>query len=48
VVAIPEGLEIAPAMSMALSLEQLLHENIIVKGVGALESIGTLDLLVFD
>jgi len=47
-VSIPEGLDIAGIMSMALSISRLLDCGILVKTVGALESIGNLDILVFD
>jgi len=48
VVSIPEGLDIAGTMSMALSIRSLLDCGILVKSVGALESIGNLDILIFD
>jgi len=48
VVAIPEGLLISGYMSMALSIRKLIEAGIYVKNVYALESIGNLDLLVFD
>jgi len=47
-VSIPEGLDIAGTMSMALSIRKLLESGILVKNVRALEAIGNLDLLVFD
>ena len=48
VVSVPEGLDIAASMSMALSINRLLENGILVKNVRALESIGSLDRLVFD
>lgn len=45
---IPEGLNIAGTMSLALSIKKLIENGILVKNVRALESIGNLDLLVFD
>lgn len=48
VVSIPEGLNIAGTMSMALSIRRLIENGILVKNVRALETIGNLDLLVFD
>lgn len=48
VVSIPEGLNIACTMSLALSVNRLIENGILVKNVRALEQIGNLDLLVFD
>lgn len=47
-VSVPEGLDIAAKMSMALSINKLIENGILVKNVRALESIGSLDRLVFD
>jgi len=47
-VSVPEGLDIAAKLSMALSINKLIENGILVKNVRALESIGSLDRLVFD
>jgi len=48
VVFIPDGLRVAADVASALSVQNLIENGILVKDVSALESIGSLDRVVFD
>lgn len=48
IVSIPDGLLISAEIASALSFEKLLEKGVLVKDINSLESIGSLDRLVFD